>query len=185
MVRGYHKLPDKTAELWEGGWLHTGDLGSVDAEGYVRITGRCKDLLITASGKNIAPAEIEQHLLRIPGIGQAVAVGDRKPYLCALLVLDPEGLSALAEAAGVSATDAKSLASNPKVRAFLESQIESTCNQHLAGYQQVKYFDVLPEPFTVETDELTPTMKLKRHVVHEKYAALIEGLYERSAKQPA
>jgi long-chain acyl-CoA synthetase len=179
MVREYHKLDEKTKELWtDDGWMHTGDLGSLDDEGYLKITGRKKDLLITAGGKNVGPAEIEAHLLAIPGIGQAVAVGDRKPYLCALLTLDPESLGVLLEAAGADAgLDAEAAAKDAAVQAYVRKQIDELCNAHVARYQQIKYFELLPQPFTVETGELTPTMKIKRNVVTEKFGAQIEGMY--------
>ena len=179
MVRSYHKLPEKSAELYEGEWMKTGDLAEIDADGFLKITGRKKDLLITAGGKNVGPGEMEGHLLGIPGIGQAVAVGDRKPYLTALLVLEPDTLSALLSAAGVDASmTAEQAAKDPKVRAYLQSQVEEQCNAKVARYQQIKYFEVLPTPFSVEGGELTPTMKIKRNVVTKKYADVIEGLYQ-------
>ena len=179
MIRGYHKLPEHSAELYEGEWMRTGDLGAIDADGFVKITGRAKDLLITAGGKNVGPAEMENHLLGIPGIGQAVAVGDRKPYLTALLVLDHETLPSLLKAAGVEESlSPEAAARDSRVLAYLRTQVDEQCNAHVARYQQIKYFEVLPAPFTVETGELTPTMKVKRNVVTEKYANIIEGMYQ-------
>lgn len=180
MVRSYHKLPEKSAELWtDDGWMRTGDMGSLDADGFLSITGRVKDLLITAGGKNVGPGEMENHLLGITGIGQAVAIGDRRPYLTALLVLDPETLPNLLQEAGISDDlSPEAAATNPDLHKYLEGEVEVRCNAKVARYQQIKYFQVLPEPFTVETGELTPTMKIKRNVVVEKYEAQIEALYE-------
>ncbi|MHC4830831.1 MAG: AMP-dependent synthetase/ligase, partial [Planctomycetota bacterium] len=181
MVKGYYKLAEKTAELWsEDGWMCTGDLGSVDENGLLRITGRKKDILITAGAKNIAPAEMEAHLMTITGVGQAVVVGDRKPYLCALLVLDPEALPDLREKLSLPAdTSLKDVAESDKVREFFEKQIETECNAKVARYQTIKKFEVLPAEFSVDGGELTPTLKVKRNVVNEKYAATIEAMYER------
>ncbi|MEQ8279674.1 MAG: long-chain fatty acid--CoA ligase [Deltaproteobacteria bacterium] len=178
MTKGYFKMPEKTAELLdEDGWLHTGDLGRLDEDGFVHITGRKKDLIITAGGKNVAPSEMEQHLSQIPGVGQAVVVGDRKPYLVALLALDPEALAPLCEAAGVAVTDIATLAKDDKVRAFIEKQIESVCNAKVARYQTIKKFEVLPQPFSVETGEMTPSLKVKRNVVNARYEGVVEQLY--------
>ncbi len=178
MTKGYFKLPEKTAELYTDGWMHTGDLGELDGEGNLKITGRKKDLIITAGGKNVAPAEIEQHLAALPGVGQAVVVGDRQPYLTALFALDPEAPKALAEAAGSPASTMEEVAECPKVEAFVQGFINDKCNPKLARYQTVKKFTILPAPFSVESGELTPTMKVKRNVVNEKYAEAIEAMYE-------
>lgn len=178
MTRGYLHQPDKTAELIdEDGWLHTGDLGAVDGDGFVTITGRKKDLLITAAGKNIAPAEMEAHLKTILGVAQAVVLGDRKPYLVALLVLDPERADAIAAAAGSSARGVPEVARDPAVRAWLTQQVEERCNSKVARYQTIKRIDVVPHDFTVDGGELTPSLKIRRNVVAEKYAGMIEALY--------
>ncbi|MFT4622391.1 MAG: long-subunit acyl-CoA synthetase (AMP-forming) [Myxococcota bacterium] len=178
MTAGYQYMEEQTAELLGAdGWLHTGDLGSLDADGFLSITGRKKDILITAGGKNIAPVEIEAHLQGLLGVGQAVVVGDRQPYLCALLVLDPEALEALASAAGVPAGTLPELAVLPALRAHLEAQVEAVVNPQLARYQTVKKIRIVPAEFSVETGELTPTMKVKRAVVTENWAALIAEMY--------
>lgn len=183
MIKAYHRLPDKTAELWDGDWMRTGDLAAIDEQGYVSITGRSKDLIITAGGKNVGPVEIEVLLTKIPGIGQAVAIGDRKPYLCALLVIDPENVNGLLQAAGVEESlTAEQAATDRRIDAFLKAQVESECNAHLARYQQIKYFTVLAQALTVESGELTPTMKLKRHVVTKNYADQIERMYGEGGK---
>jgi len=178
MVSGYLYMPDQTSELWtDDGWLRTGDLGAVDEAGFLRITGRKKDLLITAGGKNVAPAEMENHLQGIPGVGQAVVVGDRQPYLCAILALEEEALPDLCQAAGVPVASLSEIANSEKVRAFLADRIESDCNAKVARYQTIKKFEVLPHMLSVEGDELTPTMKVKRNVINDKYNALIAGMY--------
>jgi long-subunit acyl-CoA synthetase (AMP-forming) len=184
MVKGYWRLPDKTAELYtDDGWMHTGDLGAMDDEGYLRITGRKKDLIITAGGKNVAPAEMEGYLQGIPGVGQAVVVGDAQPYLSALIVLDPEALPELEAASGASGlSDVATAAKNEKVRAFLEECVQKDCNAKVARYQTIKKFEILDDVFSVDGGELTPTLKVKRNVVGEKYADVIAGLY---GKAPA
>ena len=178
MTTGYLRMPEKTAELLDDeGWLHTGDLGSLDDDGYLTITGRKKDILITAGGKNVAPAEMEAYLNQIPGVGQAVVVGDRKPYLSALIVLDPENLDTLATNAGVGAASLQALAGDDKVKAHLMARVEADCNAKVASYQTIKRIKVIPCEFSVEGGELTPTMKVKRNVVADKYAGDIEALY--------
>lgn len=179
MTLGYLYMPEKTAELYaEDGWMHTGDLGSVDADGFLRITGRKKDIIITAGGKNIAPAEMEGHIKAIPGVGQAVVVGDRQPYLCALVVLDTEALPELAKASGATLGPLAQMAVDPKVCAYIQQQVESGCNAAVARYQTVKKTKVLPLEFTLESGEMTPTMKIKRNVVNERFAGEIASFYE-------
>ena len=179
MTRGYLHMDEQTAELYEDGdeWLHTGDLGSLDADGFLKITGRKKDLLITAGGKNVAPAEMEAHISQIQGVGQVVVVGDRKPYLTALVTLDPESLDLLAKAAGVDTAPLPELASKPQVHDHLMGQIEAGCNQAVARYQTIKKIRVLDHEFSVEGGEMTPSMKVKRNVVTERYADAIESMY--------
>jgi len=178
MIRGYLHLPEKTAELYTDSWMHTGDLGSVDEDGYLSITGRKKDLIITAGGKNVAPAEIEHHLQAIPGVGQAVVVGDRQRFLSALLVLDEEALPDLCAAADVKLASMAKLARSEQVRQFVEERIEQDCNPKLARYQTIKRFEILDHPFSVEGGELTPTFKVKRNVVSDKYGELISAIYD-------
>jgi long-chain acyl-CoA synthetase len=177
MIRGYFRLPEKTAELYTDGWMHTGDLGSLDEDGFLSITGRKKDLIITAGGKNVAPAEIENHLRAIPGVGQAVVVGDRQRFLSALLVLDEEALPDLCAAADIKLASLANLAKSKKVRRFIEERIEKDCNPQLARYQTIKRFEILEHPFSVDGGELTPTLKVKRNVVNDKYGELISSIY--------
>lgn len=174
---GYLKDPEGTRQaIDEDGWLHSGDVGELDGEGYLRVTDRKKELLITSGGKNVAPQPIETRLRSIPGIGHAVALGDRRNYVTALLTLDAVRLPEVASRAGSAARDLREAACCPRVRAFLEAQVEIV-NRSLARYETVRRFEVLPQEFTVEGGELTATLKLRRRVVHEKYADAIERLY--------
>jgi long-subunit acyl-CoA synthetase (AMP-forming) len=178
MTGGYLRMPEKTAELVdEDGWVHTGDLGSFDEDGFLSITGRKKDILITAGGKNVAPAEMEGYINQIPGVGQVVVVGDRQPYLCALITLDPENLDEVASAAGVTGDSLEVLAKDPKVSEYLQNRVEADCNSQVAKYQTIKKIKVLPVEFSVDGNELTPTMKVKRNVIGDKYANDIAALY--------
>jgi long-chain acyl-CoA synthetase len=171
-------MPEESAALnTDDGWMRTGDLGTLDEDGFLTITGRKKDLLITAGGKNIAPAEMENHLQGIPGVGQAVVVGDRQPYLCAILALEEDALPELCKAAGVPLATLTEIASNEKIRAFLTARVESDCNSKVARYQTIKKFEVLPHMLSVEADELTPTLKVKRNTINTRYQALIDGMY--------
>ena len=140
MIKGYFGLPEKTRELYDDvGWMHTGDLGAIDRDGYITITGRKKDIIITAGGKNIAPAEMEGHLQSIAGVGQAVVGGDRQPFLSALIVLDPELLPTLEKAAGIKGLrDVASAAGEPKVKRYVEAQMQVVCNKKVSEYQTIK-----------------------------------------------
>ncbi|MDD9967783.1 MAG: long-chain fatty acid--CoA ligase [Myxococcales bacterium] len=178
MTRGYWNMPKETAALYaEGGFMRTGDLGELDTEGNLRITGRKKELLITAGGKNVAPVELEHLLRAIDGVGQAVVVGDGQPFLCALLSLDPENLAGLRTAAGQPSATLAELASDPAVRTHLMEQVDMGCNQRVARYQTIKKISVLSDEMSVEGGELTPTMKLRRKEIHEKFADLIASFY--------
>lgn len=178
MTQGYYRLPDETAALFTpDGWLKTGDVGELDAQGNLRITGRLKDLIITSGGKNVAPVEIEHWLQQIDGVGHAVVVGDRRNYLCALLTLNRERLAALAQAAGVAPATPQALAADPTVQAYLQKQVDAQCNPKVARYQTVKRIAVLPDEFSVDGGELTPTLKLRRAFVNARYAQAIDALY--------
>jgi len=170
---GYFKDPDATAAALVDGWLLSGDLGVLDNDGFLNITGRKKEILITAGGKNIAPKNIEAALKGLDVVGEAVLIGDRRKFLSALLTLDPEVLAAEAAARG---TTPEALAASSDMRARVAAHVELV-NKELAQVEQVKKFVVLPAPFTVEAGELTPTLKVKRNVVYRKYSTEIEGMY--------
>lgn len=177
-TRGYLGRPEATAELLDDeGWLHTGDVGSIDSDGFVSIVDRKKELIITAGGENISPANIENYLKEHPLIGQALAYGDSRPYPVAILTLDGEVAPGWAQAHGISFTTLADLADHPDVLKVVEGAI-AVANEKLARVQQVKRWRLLPEEWTAETAELTPSLKLKRRVIHAKYAEIIDGLYD-------
>jgi long-chain acyl-CoA synthetase len=167
----------------EDGWLATGDIGTIDENGYVTITDRKKELIITSSGKNIAPTKIEGMLKEHALVGQAVAIGDDRPYVTALIVLDDESMPGWAAANGVEVPEGTSLADHPKVREEIEAAVESA-NSRLARIEQIKRYQVITTAWTPESGELTPTLKLKRRVINERYAPAITDLYT-PAKDPA
>jgi long-chain acyl-CoA synthetase len=177
---GYLNLPDRSAELIDAdGWLHTGDIGSLDDDGFLLVVDRKKELIITSGGENISPAEVENHLVAHPLIGQALTYGDRRPYVVALLTLDGDVAPAWARAHGIEASSLAELAAQPAVREAV-GQAVAAANQKLARVQQVKAWELLPVEWTAESEELTPTLKLKRRVVHAKYADVIDALYASS-----
>jgi long-subunit acyl-CoA synthetase (AMP-forming) len=178
VMAGYRNQPEKTAETIDpDGWLYTGDIGTFDDEGFLRIIDRKKELIINAAGKNMSPANIEQQLKSAsPLIGQAVAIGDRRPYNVALIVLDPDAGAAFAAEHGLSDSSLEALSSEPLVLEEVAAGVERA-NSHLSRVEQIKRFNVLPCDWPPAGDELTPTMKLKRRPISEKYAAEIDELY--------
>ena len=180
IMKGYWNLPEATAEVIDSeGWFHTGDIGEVDSEGFLRITDRKKELIINAYGKNVAPAPIENSLKNSRFIGQAVALGDRRKFLSALLVPDFEALRPWAERQGIGAPSNQDLIRDPRVRALIAKEVEEV-NTGLASFEKIVAWDLLPEEWTLETGELTPTMKVKRRVINQKYGDVIERLYAES-----
>jgi long-chain acyl-CoA synthetase len=174
---GYLNRPDLTADLIDAdGWLHTGDIGSLDDDGFLSVVDRKKELIITAGGENIAPAGIENLLVAHPLIGQALAYGDRRKYVVALLTLDGEVAPAWAKARGIEAGSLAALAADPVVLAEVSAAVAAV-NERLARVQQVKRWQLLPVEWTAETEELTPTLKLRRRIVHAKYADVLDTLY--------
>lgn len=178
IMRGYRNLPDKTAETIDSeGWLSTGDIGELDEDGYLRIVDRKKELIINAAGKNMSPAGIEANLKAAsPLIGQAIAIGDARPYNVALIVLDPEYAPQWAAKQGVDADDVASLAEDERVVAAIQEAVDAA-NAKLSRVEQIKKFKLLGDEWEPGGDELTPTMKLKRKPIAEKYEAEIEALY--------
>ena len=175
VFQGYHKNPEATRETIVDGWLHTGDIGEIDSEGFIKITGRKKDIIITAGGKNITPANLEAEIKQHPLVSQSVVVGDRRPYLVALVTLDPEEAVAYAKEHDLP-EDPAQLAANPDVKAAIEAHVDKI-NQHFARVEQVKKIAILPHDLSQESGELTPTLKVKRAVVASKHEDAIEELY--------
>jgi len=175
IFKGYHRNDEATAEIIDDdGWLHSGDLGEI-VDGYIRITGRKKDLIITSSGKNVSPEMLESALRETRWISQAIAAGDRRSYLVALVTIDPDEAPKLAEQLGVSA-DPASMATDEKVRDAIWKDIEQV-NQRFARIEQIKRFSILPRDLSQEEGELTPTLKVKRAVVYERFGPDVEALY--------
>jgi long-subunit acyl-CoA synthetase (AMP-forming) len=178
IMAGYRNQPEKTAETIDpDGWLHTGDIGLLDEAGFLKIVDRKKELIINAAGKNMSPANIEQQLKQgSPLIGQAVAVGDGRPYNVALIVLDPDASAAFAAQHGLSDLSPETMAREQAVLDEVSAGVERA-NSHLSRVEQIKRFKVLPCDWPPAGDELTPTMKLKRKPIAEKYAKEIDALY--------
>jgi long-chain acyl-CoA synthetase len=174
---GYFKEPAATAELIDSaGWLHSGDVGELDQEGYLRVTGRKKEIIVTSGGKKTAPANIETMLKSIDPIGNALVVGDNRNYLVALLAPDPEKTGAFGSSRNWPTTPS-GLAAHEPFRRYLLEKIEAEVNPRLSKFETVKKIDVLPHDFTIDGGELTSTMKVRRKVCAEKYQARIEALY--------
>jgi long-chain acyl-CoA synthetase len=177
---GYLNQPAKTAETLKDGWLHTGDVGKVDEEGFFYITDRMKDIIITAGGKNITPSEYENQLKISPYITDAVVIGDKRPYLVALVMVDHENVENYAQEHAVPFTNYASLCRRPEIVGLIQGEIDKA-NKLFARVEQVKKFRLLETKLTAEDEELTPTMKLKRKLVNEKYKGLIESMYSERA----
>ncbi|KRT74469.1 MAG: AMP-dependent synthetase and ligase, long-chain acyl-CoA synthetase [Deltaproteobacteria bacterium CSP1-8] len=185
LVRGphvfkeYFRDPEATREAVDAeGWLHTGDIGELDSEGFLRITDRKKDIIVTSGGKNVAPQNIENLLKNDKFVSQAFVYGDRRKYLTALITLSAEEVGKWAEQNGIPETDLVHLAKNPRVEAMMRGRVDEI-NRKLASFEQVKKYVLLGADFTQETGELTPTLKVKRKVVIQKYGSLLDALYEK------
>jgi long-chain acyl-CoA synthetase len=177
VMTGYYEKPRETAEaLDEEGWFHTGDIGALDAEGFLRITDRKKDIIVTAGGKNISPQPIETLARTNKFVSNAVMLGDRRPFPIMLIVPNFEVLAAWAGREGVPGTDGSTLVGRPEVQAKMEEEIRTTL-QDLAGFERPKKLLLLPRDFSIDGGELTPKLSVKRKVVEQRHAAAIEALY--------
>lgn len=177
VFKGYFKDPKATSEtLTEDGFLRTGDVGELDEKGYLKITDRKKDLIITAGGKNISPQELEGRLKFAPLISQAVIIGDRRPFLTSLLTLDPDIAPNWAKAQGIEFDDVTQLAEDPKVLAAVQAVVDKV-NEGLSQVEKIKKWTVLPRDFTQDAEEITPTMKVRRKTINEKYGDVIDRMY--------
>ncbi|GAA1435826.1 AMP-dependent synthetase/ligase [Mycobacterium cookii] len=174
---GYYKQEAATRALIDDeGWIHTGDIGTIDDDGFVSIIDRKKELIITSAGKNIAPSNIENYLKESPIVGHAMALGDDRSYVVAILTLDGEIAPLVAAKMGIEFTDLADLSTKPQIRAMAQAAVDKA-NERLSRPEQVKAWELLPDEWTAESEELTPTLKLKRRVVRTKYADVVDGLY--------
>lgn len=177
IAKGYYKRPEATAESWDGeGWFHTGDIGEIDAEGFLRITDRKKDLIKTSGGKYVAPQNIENLLKTQLHISQAVVIGDNRKYCVALVTLDFEEIERWAQAQQIALGDRNAVCRHPRIVELIDAEVQ-TVNKHLASYESVKYFRILERDFSQETGELTPSLKVKRKVVTERFREVIDAMY--------
>jgi long-chain acyl-CoA synthetase len=173
---GYLNQPEKTAETLRDGWLHTGDVGRMDNEGYFYITDRMKDIIITAGGKNITPSEIENQLKFSPYVSDAVVIGDKRPYLTCLVMIDHENVEKFAQDHNIPFTNYASLCRAAEIQDLIWREIE-TVNANFARVETIKKFMLIERQLTPEDEELTPTMKLKRNFVNKRYASEIDAMY--------
>jgi long-chain acyl-CoA synthetase len=184
VMRSYHELPEATAEVLDGeGWLHTGDIGELDGEGFLRITDRKKDLIKTSGGKYIAPTAVESRLaLQCPYVGQVLVHGNNRNFCSALITLNEENIHSWARQNGLAQKSLEELAADPSVHALIQSAI-SELNAGLPRYEAIQKFALLPAEFSVESGELTPSLKLKRRFIEQKYADLFSSFYEGAVRE--
>lgn len=184
LFRGYHHLPEATEAAFTDGWFRTGDLGSADDEGHLRIIGRSKEILVTASGKNVSPEVLEDSLATHPLIDHIVVVGDARPYVAALISLDPEMLPVWLRRKGLKPTDTAHAATLPEVRASLDRAI-ARANQRVSRAESIRRYRIVDQRFTVENGLLTPSLKVKRHAVLTQLADQVDALYEEGERDRA
>ena len=185
VFNGYWHNEEETKAVFSDGWFHTGDLGAIDDDGFLTIIGRKKEIIVTAGGKNVAPAILEDRLRAHPLISQAMAVGDAKPFIAALITIDPEAFPGWKQRNSKDANaTVGDLATDPDLMAEVELAVKDA-NQAVSKAEAIRKFRILPVDFTEDTGELTPTLKVKRKVVAEKFASDIEALYDKDAEPPA
>jgi long-chain acyl-CoA synthetase len=177
VMKGYYKKEAETRESFEGGWFHTGDIGHIDADGFVVITDRKKDIIVTAGGKNVAPQPIENILKTNPYISNAVVIGDRRRFVCALVVPNFEKIEKYARSSNIPFASRADLIANEQVVNFLKAEVDRA-TPNLAQYERIKRIALLEADFDAEKGEITPTLKVKRNIIEQKYKALIDALYE-------
>jgi long-chain acyl-CoA synthetase len=181
VMKGYYNKPDATAEVIDAeGWFHTGDIGVLDADGFLAITDRKKDILVTSAGKNIAPQPIENRIKTNPFVAEVVMVGNKRHFPAALLVPSFERLERWAAEKGVAFTSRDELVGRPEVQAHYEALVNELTDD-LAKFERIKRIRLLPREFSIEAGELTPTLKVKRRVIEQKYKDLIDNIYEGAA----
>ena len=183
VMLGYYNRPEETGEVIQEGWFHTGDIGHLDPDGFLKITDRKKDLIVTAGGKNVAPQPIERLLKASPALLNAVVLGDKRPYLCALVVPDPEAIASHARERGLSSGSYGELLQSPPIQEFLMDAVEES-TAGLASFEKVRKVIPVEKDFTIEDGELTPTLKVKRRVVEKRFKNEIEALYAESPSKP-
>ncbi|MEW5900669.1 MAG: AMP-binding protein, partial [Acidobacteriota bacterium] len=177
VMKGYYKKETETSEAFEGGWFHTGDIGNIDADGFLMITDRKKDIIVTAGGKNVAPQPIENILKTNPYIANAVVIGDRRRFISALVVPNFEKLEEYAKFSNIAFQDRRELVKNEQIVNFLKAEIDRM-TPNLASYERIKRIGLLERDFEIGKGEMTPTLKIKRNIVQQIYKALIDSLYE-------
>jgi long-chain acyl-CoA synthetase len=180
IMNGYWHNPDATGEVLKDGWFHTGDIGNIDDDGYVTITGRKKELIVTAGGKNVAPAVLEDRLRAHPLVSQCMVVGDQQPFIACLVTLDPEAIEPWAKGKGKS-TKVADLVDDPDLTAEIQGAVDEA-NKAVSKAEAIRKFTVLPVDWTEEGGQLTPSLKLKRSVVMKEFADDVDALYAGGAK---
>jgi long-chain acyl-CoA synthetase len=180
IMKGYYKKEAETREVFEGGWFHTGDIGHFDPDGFLVITDRKKDLIITAGGKNIAPQPIENLLKKSPYITSGVVIGDRKRFIAALIVPNFEKLQEYSQAQGITFSSLDDLCRDRRIIGFLKAEVDRA-TPHLASYERIKKIAILPRDFEIERGEMTPSLKVRRANVTTAYQALIDAMYREDA----
>jgi long-chain acyl-CoA synthetase len=177
VFKGYYKNPQATAETLKDGWLYSGDVGELDGDGFLKITDRKKDLIITAGGKNIAPQNIENQLKFSPYVNDAVVIGDRRKYLVALIAIDEDNVIKYAQDNKIQFGTYASLTQAAEIKQLIQKEVDKV-NKTMARVEQIKRFAILPKKLYEETGEVTPTMKVKRKYVNQAFKDIIEGMYK-------